>query len=111
MQLLKNQKTDVLFKGVMSNQNEPLNIYELATRVQFLEEKIMDGIEQLKESHKCVRSDVSKIKQAVYDPDKGLYARLKVVENTRDSDSKVIWLIFSGLAGGFITFLGSMLMN
>ena len=95
----------------MSNQNEPLNIYELATRVEFLEDKIIDGIEQLKESHKCIRSDVSKIKQAVYDPDKGLYARLKVVENTRNSDSRVIWLIFSAIAGGLVTFLASILMN
>jgi hypothetical protein len=95
----------------MSNQNEPLNIYELATRVEFLEDKIIDGIEQLKESHVHIREDVTKIKQAVYDPDKGLYARLKVVENTRDSDSKVIWLLFSALTGGFITFLGTVLMN
>jgi hypothetical protein len=95
----------------MSNQNEPLNIYELATRVEFLEDKIIDGIEQLKESHKCIREDVSKIKQAVYDPDKGLYARLKVVENTRDSDSKVVWLIFSAVSGGLITFLATALMN
>ena len=95
----------------MSNQNEPLNLYELSTRVEFLEDKIIDGIEQLKESHKGIRSDVSKIKEAVYDPDKGLYARLKVVENTRDSDSKVVWLIFSAVAGGIMTFLASMLMN
>ena len=95
----------------MSNQNEPLNLYELSARVEFLEDKIMDGIEQLKESHRCIREDVSKIKQAVYDPDKGLYARLKVVENTRDSDSKVVWIIFSAVAGGIMTFLASMLMT
>ena len=95
----------------MSNQNEPLNIYELATRVEFLEEKIIDGIEQLKESHKCIRSDVSKIKEAVYDPDKGLYARLKIIENTRNSDSKVIWLIFSAVTGGLMTFLASIFLN
>jgi hypothetical protein len=95
----------------MSNQNESLNIVELATRVEFLEDKIIDGIEQLKESHKCIRADVSKIKQAVYDPDKGLYARLKVVENTRDSDSKVVWIVFSAVAGGIITLFANFLMN
>ena len=95
----------------MSNQNDPIEIYELATRVEFLEEKIMDGIEQLKESHKCVRHDVSKIKEAVYDPDKGLYARLKVVENTRNSDSKFIWMVISAIAAGLVTFFGSMLVN
>ena len=90
---------------------EPLNIYELASRVQFLEEKIMDGIEQVKENQKLTRSDISQIKQAVYDPDKGLYARLKVVENTRQSDSKVVWIVFSGFCGALLTAVFTYLMK
>ncbi len=90
---------------------EPLNIYELASRVQFLEEKIMDGIEQVKENQKLARSDISHIKQAVYDPDKGLYARLKVVENTRQSDSKVLWIVFLGFCGAFLTAIFTYLMK
>jgi len=90
---------------------EPLNLYELAARVKFLEEKIMGGIEHLKESHIALQEDVTQIKEAVYEPDKGLYARLKVVENTRKSDSKVIWLIFSGISGSAITVLFSYLMK
>lgn len=90
---------------------EPLNIYELATRVSFLEEKIINGIEDLKESQKCVRRDISKIKEAVYEPDNGLYARLKVVENTRKNDSKIVWFIFSAIGGGMLTYLFSFLMN
>jgi len=90
---------------------EPLNIYELATRVSFLEEKIINGIEDLKESQKCVRHDISKIKEAVYEPDNGLYARLKVVENTRKNDSKIVWFIFSAIGGGMLTYLVNFLMN
>ena len=90
---------------------EPLNIYDLANRVEFLEEKIMDGIEHLKEKQVCLHSDVSKIKEAVYDPDKGLYARLKTVENTRQSDSKVIWMTFSTICGAALTLLLTYLMK
>jgi len=92
-------------------QSEPLNLYELATRVKFLEEKIMDGIDHIKESHVALQDDVTQIKEAVYEPDKGLYARLKVVENTRRSDSKMVWFIFSGTCGAIITFVANFLMK
>ena len=90
---------------------EPLNLYELATRVKFLEEKIMGGIEHLKESHIDLQETVTQIKEAVYNPDKGLYARLRVVENTRQSDSRVIWLIVSGICGSGLTLFFSYLMK
>ena len=90
---------------------EPLNLYELAARVRVLEEKIMDGIEHLKESQLALQEGVTQIKEAVYEPDKGLYARLKVIENTRKSHSKVIWLMFSAICGGGATLLFSYLMQ
>lgn len=89
----------------MSNQNEPLNIYELASRVQFLEEKIIDGIDNIKENQQSMKEDLIKISEALYEPDQGLYSRLKVIENTRDSDSKVVWLIFAAVGGGFFTYI------
>ena len=95
----------------MSSQNEPLNIYELASRVQFLEEKIIDGIELIKENQLSMKEDLNKISDALYEPDRGLYSRLKIVENTRDSDSKIVWLIFSALGGGFLTYIANFLLK
>jgi hypothetical protein len=95
----------------MSSQNEPLNIYELATRVQFLEEKIIDGIDNIKENQQSMKEELTKISEALYEPDQGLYSRLKVVENTRNSDSKIIWLIFSAFGGGFLTYVANLLLK
>lgn len=95
----------------MSNQNEPLNIYELATRVQFLEGKIIDGIDNIKENQQSMKEELIKISEALYEPDQGLYSRLKVVENTRNSDSKIIWLIFAAFGGGFFTYIVDLLLK
>ena len=44
-------------------------------------------------------SDVKEIKKAVYDPESGLYARIKALENWKESMSKVIWTIATGFIG------------
>ena len=41
--------------------------------------------------------DVSKIKEAVYHPDEGLYARLRELEQWKKSSSKVIWMLTAGI--------------
>ena len=49
-------------------------IVALKARVDFLEEKIMDSLETMKQTQERMCSDISKIKEAVYNPDNGLYA-------------------------------------
>ena len=70
-------------------------ILALKARVDFLEEKIMDSLETMKQTQERMCSDISKIKEAVYNPDNGLYARLRVVEDENRQKNKIIWLIFS----------------
>ena len=43
--------------------------------------------------------DVKEIKKAVYDPEQGLYARLKALENWKESTSKVIWVVMTTVIG------------
>jgi len=66
-----------------------LMISELATKMQVL----IDKQEELGEN-------ISKIKEAVYEPDKGLYARLNRLDARLDSleiwknnNSKILWII------------------
>lgn len=66
-----------------------LMISELATKMQVL----IDKQEELGEN-------ISKIKEAVYEPDKGLYARLNRLDTRLDSleiwknnNSKILWII------------------
>ena len=66
-----------------------LMMAELATKMQVL----LDKQDELGEN-------ISKIKEAVYDPDKGLYARLSrldarldALEAWKENNSKILWII------------------
>ena len=43
--------------------------------------------------------DIKSIKEAIYNPEVGLYARLRDVEQWQDNMSKVIWSVGLGVAG------------
>ena len=50
-------------------------------------------------------SDIAKIKEAVYNPDQGLYARIRELETWKRTSSRMIWTLFTtmiGLIGAFI---------
>ena len=81
----------------------------LAQRVEFLEEKIMDNLEIVKENQENMRKDLSKIKEAVYHPDSGLYARLKIVEEQRKNTSRLTWFVFTVFIGTIGTALVSLI--
>jgi len=55
----------------------------------------MDGLETVKQNQERMGLDISKIKEAVYNPDKGLYARLRIVEEQRKNTSKFFWILMS----------------
>ena len=64
---------------------------EIATKMQVL----LDKQDELAEN-------ISKIKEAVYDPDKGLYARLSkldarldALENWKNNNSKILWIVMT----------------
>ena len=68
---------------------------EIATKIQVL----LDKQDELGEN-------ISKIKEAVYDPDKGLYARLTKLDSRLDSleawknnNSKLLWLAITIITG------------
>jgi len=59
-------------------------------------ERLINGIDTLHVTQERMCDDISKIKEAVYNPDSGLYARL--------STSRVQWLVTSGV----IMLIGKM---
>jgi hypothetical protein len=74
---------------------EQRTLQEVAAKVEFLEVRIADSLETMKETQGRICGDISKIKEAVYSPDQGLYARIRTLEEEAKSRSKVLWLIFS----------------
>ena len=60
---------------------------EMVTKMQVL----LDKQDELGEN-------IAKIKEAVYNPDSGLYARLRSLEQWRDNTSKINWFISTTVA-------------
>ena len=75
--------------------SESPNLTELSARVEFLEERIMDALESVKENQERMSADIAKIKEAVYNPDNGLYARLRTLEEDVKSKNKFLWVLLS----------------
>ena len=68
-------------------------------------QRMVDGIETVKERQEDMASDICKIKEAVYHPDEGLYARLRELEQWKRNSSRVIWLLVTGIAALFFAVI------
>jgi len=60
-------------------------------------DQIMDKIETVKDKQEEMADDIAKIKEAVYNPDQGLYARLRELETWKETSSRLIWLIITSV--------------
>ena len=83
----------------MSNQQD----YNLELQSKL--DRVCNGIDVMSDKQEQMSEDIAKIKEAVYNPDEGLYARLKALESWKNTSSKMIWTLFTtmvGLIGAFI---------
>ena len=62
-------------------------------------DRLNDSLDTMKDKLDEAIAGISKFKQAVYDPDQGLYARLRAIEQWKDTTSKVIWVIMTTVIG------------
>ena len=74
------------------------------TAVEFVDlkgqlQRIEDAIMTIKEKNEEMADDITKIKEAIYNPDQGIYSRLKELEAWKDSMSRVIWILATGALG------------
>ena len=58
-------------------------------------DQVLFSIETVKEKQEEMAEDIAKIKNSVYNPDLGLYAGLRELENWKDSSSKILWIIIT----------------
>ena len=63
-----------------------LVIAELSTKIEVLLEKQEE-----------MAQNISSIKDAVYHPDEGLYARIRQLENWKQSASRLQWIIITSI--------------
>ena len=68
-------------------------------------DRVCNGIDVMSGKQEQMSEDIAKIKEAVYNPDQGLYARLRELESWKQTSSRMIWTLFTtvvGLVGAFI---------
>ena len=68
-------------------------------------DRICVSIETLADKQQEMYDHIAKIKEAVYNPDQGLYARIRELETWKTTSSRMIWTLFTtvvGLVGAFI---------
>ena len=73
--------------------------------VQSKLDKVCNGIDVMNGKQEQMSEDIVKIKEAVYNPDQGLYARIRELETWKRTSSRMIWTLFTtmiGLIGAFI---------
>jgi hypothetical protein len=78
-----------------SNEEIKIDIVELNGKL----DRITDNIETVKIKCDDISICVNKVKKAVYDPDQGLYARLREIEQWKENTSKIIWVISTSIIG------------
>ena len=62
-------------------------------------ERMMDGIEFVKEKQTEMANDISQIRESVYNPDHGIYARIRELETWKNTSTRLIWLLITSIVG------------
>tara|TARA_R110000824_G_scaffold271226_1_gene459733 strand:+ start:2595 stop:2876 length:282 start_codon:yes stop_codon:yes gene_type:complete len=70
-------------------------LIELNSKLDMLEMKI----DEVKERQEDMAEDMAKVRESVYHPDQGLYARLRELEAWQKTSSKIIWMVVSTMIG------------
>lgn len=78
-----------------ANTEMQIDLVEIDGKLQ----RVVDSIETVKRCQEIMASDVGKIKEAVYNPDQGIYARLRELENWKKVHTKLMWMMVSSLFG------------
>jgi len=82
--------------------------------ITHLTQAIMDlkgSVERMAERQEEMVEDVKKIKEAVYNPDQGLYARLRALEQWKASQSKIQWAVVVTLIGLVTTTIYKIILS
>ncbi len=78
---------------------------DLNLEIQTKLDRICNGMDVMSNKQMEMSEDIAKIKEAVYNPDEGLYARLRELESWKQTSSRMIWTLFTSVIGLFGAFI------
>ena len=73
--------------------------------------EIKNDIERIAERQEEMVRDMRDVKTAIYNPDSGLYARLRAIEQWKESQSKIQWGVIMTVFGLVTTTIYKMIIN
>ena len=79
--------------------NQSYELKEAFIRLESQLDRMMDGIGVVKSEIESMAEDITKIKEAVYNPDQGIYARLRELEAWKATNTKAMWIVFATVIG------------
>lgn len=79
----------------MSEEEIKIDIVELGGKI----DRMIDNLHAVRERCDEIAVCVNKVKKAVYEPDQGLYARLRELEQWKDQASRFLWVITTSVIG------------
>ena len=74
-------------------------------------DRLNDNIDMVKKQQEEIGDHISKIKEAVYNPDSGLYARLRSLEQWRDVTSRTTWYLATAVGGLVLKTVWDLLLT
>ena len=74
-------------------------VIELEQKFLLFEQKLLSGIDSIKDNQQEAVDAIVDIKESIFDPDKGLFARVKEVENWKNTSSRLLWIITTSTVG------------
>ena len=60
-------------------------------------DQMIQSIDTVKDKQEEMADDIAKIKEAVYNPDSGLYARLRELESWKETSTRIIWMVVAAV--------------
>ena len=73
--------------------------------------EIKNDIERMAEKQDEMISDIKEVKKAIYNPDSGLYARLRALEQWKESQAKIQWGVIMAVVGLVTTTIYKMIIE
>lgn len=80
-------------------EDQQKKLIELEQKFLLFEQKLLTGIDNIQDNQKEAVAAIVEIHDAVFDPDRGLFARVKEVENWKETSSKLLWIITTSTVG------------
>jgi len=90
-----------------SKSKELLSAEQCMMEISIKLNEMKNDISVMREKQEEMSEDIAKIKEAVYNPDIGLYARIRNLETWKSTSTKMMWILFTS----FVGVIGAVILN